>query len=197
MDFSNNKILVDGLKKGQEKAYMFLLDTYHRKLHAYALSLIDDSSKADDIVQNVFLKTWQHRKKLNDKYSIQSFLYKSVYNQFVNTYKRDMATMLLQMKYHETLYQVVEKTDEKSIERILAIVSKEIEKLPPKCRQIFSLSKKEGLTNVEISEYLNISIKTVEAQITKAFSILRKKLGSKVEILLFLLFGVDLSAMKK
>jgi len=189
MDFSDDKVLVEGLKKGQEKAYMFLLDTYHRRLHAYALSLINDYSIADDIVQNVFLKTWQYRKKLSAQYSIQSFLYKSVYNEFINTYNRDKGIMLLQMKYYEALYEEVEKTDPKSIEKILTIIYKETEKLPPKCKQVFSLSKKEGLTNVEISEYLNISVKTVEAQITKAFSILRQKLAGKIKATLFLLFG--------
>ena len=69
------------------------------------------------------------------------------------------------------------------------IVKKEIDKLPPKCKQTFLLSKKEGLTNIEIAEYLNVSIKSVEAHITKAFSILRKSIGNKVEGSLFLLFG--------
>jgi len=188
MDLNDNIVLIDSLKRGEEKAYTFLLDKYHRRLNAYALSLIGDPAMAADIVQNVFLKTWQFRKKLNTKYSIQSFLYKSVYNQFINTYNKNKATIPLQVKYYEALYEEVEKTDEKSIEKLVALVSKEIEKLPPKCRQVFSLSKKEGLTNAEISEHLNISIKTVEAQITKAFTTLRKRIGNKVEISLFLFF---------
>ncbi len=191
MDLNDNKSLIYFLKKGDEKAYMFLLDKYHRRLHAYALTLVDDHSLAQDIVQNVFLKTWQYRKKLNHEYTIQSFLYKSVYNEFVNTYKKDKAMMLLQMKYYEALHQEIEKIDEKSLEELIQLVTKEVEKLPPKCKQIFSLSKKEGLTNMEISEYLNISIKTVEAHITKAFTILKNKLDDKVEISLFLLFGIS------
>ncbi|WP_298472954.1 RNA polymerase sigma-70 factor [uncultured Maribacter sp.] len=191
MDLNENKKLINQLRKGEEKAYMFLLDKYHRRLHAYALTLIDDHSLAQDIVQNVFLKTWQYRKKLNHKFTIQSFLYKSVYNEFVNTFKKDKSIMLLQMKYYEALHQEVEKTDEKTLEEITQLVTKEIEKLPPKCKQIFSLSKKEGLTNMEISEYLNISTKTVEAHITKAFSILKEKLDGKIEISLFLMFGFN------
>ncbi|NMH86756.1 RNA polymerase sigma factor [Flavivirga algicola] len=193
MDLKENKTLINALRKGEEKAYMFLLDTYHRRLHAYALTLVDDHSLAQDIVQNVFLRTWQHREKLNHKFTIQSFLYKSVYNEFVNTYKKDKAMMLLQMKYYESLHQEVEKTDEKTLEEIIQLVTKEVEKLPPKCKQIFSLSKKEGLTNIEISEYLNVSIKTVEAHITKAFTILKNKLDDKIKISLFLLFGFPVS----
>ena len=97
--------------------------------------------------------------------------------------------MLLQQKYIESLGEVVEETDEKIIERMITIVNTEIKNLPPKCQKVFILSKKEGLTNIEISEHLNISIKTVEAQITKAFGILRDKLGKKYEMIMFLIFG--------
>lgn len=96
--------------------------------------------------------------------------------------------MILQMKYYEFLYEEVEKTDEKNLEKLVNLINKEIDKLPPKCKQIFSLSKKEGLTNVEISEYLNISIKTVEVQITIAYNKLRDKLGDKLELLLLMFF---------
>ena len=185
MEFTNNSELIKSLKKGDEKAYMFLLDKYHRRLYAYAMNLVNNHALAEDIVQNVFLKTWRYRKKLNAEFSIQSFLYKSIYNEFVNSYKKDKSVMMLQMKYYESLAEIVENSDDKIIEKMIHLVSKEVEKLPPKCKQIFSLSKKEGLTNVEISEYLNISTKTVEAQITKAFRILRSKMENKIEILLF------------
>jgi len=90
----------------------------------------------------------------------------------------------------DALSFIVEEEDEKSLERLIKLVKKEIQNLPPKCKQIFLLSKYEGLTNIEIAEYLNISTKSVEGHITKAFSILRKTLGDKVNALLFLLFSV-------
>lgn len=72
---------------------------------------------------------------------------------------------------------------------MIEIVNNEIQKLPPKCQKVFILSKKEGLTNNEIADYLNISIKTVEAQITKAFVILKNKLGEKYAHIMLLIFG--------
>lgn len=187
----DNVTLIEHLKKGEEKAYLFLLDKYHRRLHAYALTLIGDYAMAQDIVQNVFLNTWHFRKKLNTKFSIQSFLYKSVYNEFVNNYQKNQSMMLLQRKYLESLNEILENTNEAALNRMIALVNEEIQNLPPKCQKVFTLSKKEGLTNNEISEYLNVSIKTVEAQITKAFSILRNKLGNKFETILFLVFGMN------
>lgn len=190
MDFNNNVVLIESLINGEEKAYKSLLNKFHRKLYAYALTLINDHSMAQDIVQNVFLKTWKSRNKLNPDFSIQSFLYKSVYNEFINSYQQNKAMMMLHQKYVESIQQVVETTDESSIERMLAIINKEIQNLPPKCQQVFILSKKEGLTNIEIAEHLDISIKTVEAQISKAFKILKEKLKENYNMMLFLLFSV-------
>ena len=190
MNFDDNTTLMEYLIKGEEKAYTFLLNKFHRKLHVYALTLVNDHSMAQDIVQNVFLKTWNSRNKLNPEFSIQSFLYKSVYNEFINSYQQNKAMMLLQQKYVESLHQVVETTDENSIERMVAVINNEIKNLPPKCQQVFILSKKEGLTNIEIAEHLDVSIKTVEAQISKAFKILKEKLKDNYNTMLFLLFAV-------
>lgn len=189
MDFSDNRVLTENLRIGDEKAYMFLLEKFHRQLHAYALSLTHDPAMAQDIVQNVFLRTWKSRKKLDSKFPIRSFLYKSVYNEFVNSYQKNKAMMLLQQKYVEATREAVENADESGLRKMIEIVNKEIQKLPPKCQKVFILSKKEGLTNNEISEHLDISVKTVEAQITKAFGILKSKLGRKYETILVLIFG--------
>ncbi|PIF00300.1 MAG: RNA polymerase sigma-70 factor [Maribacter sp.] len=177
MDFDDNQKLINSLISGEEKAYMYLLGKYHRQLNAYALTLTHEQALAQDIVQNVFLKTWKSRKKLNPQFSIRNFLYKCVYNEFLNHYQKNKAVVLLNEKYIEYSHEVAEEIDDTMIDKMMDTMNREIQKLPPKCQRVFILSKKEGLTNNEISDYLNISIKTVEAQITKAFSILKTKLG--------------------
>ena len=121
---------------------------------------------------------------------LKSYLYKSVYNEFIDQYRKQKTVVTLEKKYIDALTYIVEEEDEKSLERLMKIVKKEIENLPPKCKQIFLLSKEEGLTNIEIAEHLNVSIKSVEAHITKAFKILRSTLSHKVDGVLFLLFGI-------
>ena len=74
------------------------------------------------------------------------------------------------------------------LEGLIKLMNAEIDNLPSKCKEIFLMNKKEGLTHTEISEYLNISTKTVEGHITRAFKILTEKLGAKVEAVFFLLF---------
>ena len=75
------------------------------------------------------------------------------------------------------------------LKKLIEFVKVEIQQLPPKCKQTFLLSKQDGLTNIEIAEYLNVSIKNVEAHMTKAFSIIRKKCGDKIHgILVFVVW---------
>ena len=88
MPFSDidNENLIEHLQKGEEKAFTYLVKSYHKKLFVYILTLNNDHAAAEDIVQNVFIKTWEYRKRLNPDYSIKSFLYKTAYNEFINHY---------------------------------------------------------------------------------------------------------------
>jgi len=182
--------LLERLKNGEENAFIELVDLYNRRMFGYALTLTNDHVLAQDILQNVFLRTWEKRKKLHiASSSLQNYLFKSVYNEFINQYKKNRSTMILEQKYFEALDKVVASHDETSWEKIMARVTQEIENLPPKSREVLLLSRKEGLTNLEISEYLKVSIKTVEAHLTKAFGVLRKRLGKEYGTFLFVLFG--------
>lgn len=188
-DYNDNNVLIDALKNGDEKAYAYLIDTYHHKLCVYANSLVKNIYSAEDIVQNVFIKVWEQRTRLKSDHALKSFLYKLVYNEFIDLYRKNQSLFSLEKSYYDALNSIVFEDDSESFQRVLNVVNKEIQNLPPKCKEVFILSKKEGLTNIEIAEHLDVSVKTVEAQITKAFSILRTSLEEKVKNVLFLLFG--------
>ena len=126
MDFKDDGFLMEQLKMGEEKAYMYLLNHYHKRLCAYAQTLINDHALAEDIVQNVFVKTWRFRKKLDPQFSLQSFLIKSVYNEFLSTYRKDRAVTLLEKKYMDALHQIVEDTDEAAINKMITLAQKEV-----------------------------------------------------------------------
>jgi len=186
--YSDNIALIQALKMGDPKAYTYLVNTYHHKLCVYAYSFTHDHNLAEDIVQNVFMRIWNKRKNLKDEFAITSFLYKSVYNEFIDQYRSQKTVYPLEKKYIDALNTIVENEDDHSLERIIKLVKQEIQNLPPKCKEIFLLSKEEGLTNIEIAEYKNVSIKSVEAHITKAYTILRNSLGENTNVYLFLLF---------
>ena len=186
--FQNNTFLIEQLIEGNEKAYIHLVKFHHKALYVYALSLTNDPDMSEDIVQNVFIRTWEFRKKLKKEYTLKGFLYKSTYNEFINLYHRKKSLMNLEKIYVEALNETIDDKNTDLLNKKIKLVSEEIENLPKKCKQTFLLSKKEGLTNIEIAEYLNISIKTVEAHITKSYSILRKSVQSKLKLFLFVMF---------
>ncbi|CAM3361746.1 RNA polymerase sigma factor [Zobellia roscoffensis] len=188
MSSKEDLFLIGRLKKGEEDAFIYLVDHYNKRLYGYALSLTNNHALAEDILQNVFLRTWEQRKKISITASLQNYLFKSVHNEFINQYKKKRSTMVLEQKYFNALDRATAAHDDVSLEKVISKIKKEIQKLPPKCREVFLLSRNEGLTNLEIAHHLNVSIKTVEAQITKAFSVLRKKLGTDYRSMLFILF---------
>jgi RNA polymerase sigma-70 factor (ECF subfamily) len=191
LDYKKDSDLIIDLKKGTSNAYHFLVETYHHKLCVYAFGLTNDSELSEDIVQNVFVSIWSKRVKLKDDFSIKNYLYKSVYNEFIDQYRKKKSVIALEKKYIDALSTIAEEDDDDhNLLNLLNIVKKEIENLPPKCKETFLLSKQDGLTNDEIAEYLNVSIKSVEAHITKAFSALRKKIGNRADSILFLLFNL-------
>ncbi|UMB59564.1 RNA polymerase sigma-70 factor [Lutibacter sp. A80] len=196
MNFNNNLFLIQELKNGNDKAFNFLMETYYKNLCGYAYTLTNDKAFSEDIVQNVFVSIWTNKNNLKPNFSIKSYLFRSVYNEFIDQYRKNKPVINLEKKYLEALDIVVEKSDGE-INELIDLVNKEINKLPSKCKQIFLLNKKEGLTHIEIAEYLNISIKTIEGHMTRAFKILSKKLGKEFNSIFFLLFDfkkqVDLS----
>ncbi len=179
---------LDKLKHGDEDSYAYLIERYYQKLCVYANSLVNDSLSAEDIVQNVFIRFWKRRQRLRVEHSLESLLYKAVYNEFIDQYRKYQVQLKVEKQYYQHLNAIINDYDDEKIKKAIKLVYKTVEALPPKCKEVFLLSKKEGLSNVEIANHLNISIKTVEGQISKAFKVIRKDLKAKVMGLLFLLF---------
>ena len=194
--YVNNTSLINDLISGDSKAYSFLMDTYYHRLCVYAFNLSHDQDQAEDIVQNVFMRIWKHRKNLKADFSINSFLYKSVYNEFIDQYRNQKPFFPLEKKFIDEITSIIEDENQDSIQRIIKLMKEEIQKLPPRCKEVFLLSKEDGLTNVEIAEYKNLSIKAVEKHITTAFKILRQSLNEKLDTYLFILFGFNDEALK-
>lgn len=184
--------LVAGLRKGNPLAYTQMVESHHHGLCSHAFALTGDPDLAEDIVQNVYIKIWKKRKRLKENLNLKSYLYKCVYNGFIDQYRKIRHTLPIEKAHVQALRALVHEESDSSLERLISQVRREIENLPPKCRQVFLLSKTEGLTNLEIAEYLNITTKSVEGHITKAFTTLRKVLDDKSSSAFFLLFGMNL-----
>ena len=185
-------VFVEKLKNGDNNAYTLLMNDYYKNLCGYANLFTKDPSKSEDIVQNVFVKIWIYRKKIDPNISIKKYLYKSVYNEFIDQYRKNKPVISLEEKYLKVIDTIIDDNS-LDIEKLMMNVNREIDKLPEKCKRVFILNKKEGLTHNEIAEYLQISTKTVESHITRAFKILNQKLGNKIKSILIIIFDFKLS----
>jgi RNA polymerase sigma-70 factor (ECF subfamily) len=158
-------------EKEFEKLYM--------PLGMYALRLLDDSFEAEDVVQEAFAAVWQLIDSGADIKSFKSYMYRSVHN---------FALMRLRMRREQVdINQLADLTDDviDTSERD-ARLWRAIDHLPQRCREVFLLSKRDGLTYAEIADELGISVKTVENQISKAYDRLRDSLSAKHFFLPFL-----------
>ena len=132
------------------------------------------------------------QKKIDSNIPIKRYLHKSVYNEFIDQYRKNKSVISLEEKHLRVINTIIDDNSY-DIEQLMTRVNNEIEKLPGKCKRVFILNKKEGLTHDEIAEYLKISKKTVEGHITRAFKILNQKLGKKIKSILIILFDFKLT----
>ncbi len=161
------------LKNGGLEAYNKLFTTHYSKLFNYAFKLSNDKDIAKDIVQETFIKLWLHRKNIKPELSISNYLFKICRNEFlIHARKKKKETAFLDQLKIEAAYEIFASTDQES-SRIEAL-KRIINMLPPKCKEVFLLSKYENMKYKAIAEKMGISIKTVENHISKAYSELRK-----------------------
>lgn len=165
--------LLHKLKMGDENAYHTVFKTYFPVLVAFANKYVNDLDLAKEIVQVVFVKLFEKRHSLEIRTSIKSYLYKMVYNDCLNMIKsqeiasKHFTQYARQMDLQSDYQDVMEQT-----ERELRIFNA-IDQLPPQCKLIIQQSRFEGKKNQVIADELNISIRTVETQISKALRLLR------------------------
>jgi RNA polymerase sigma-70 factor (ECF subfamily) len=182
--------LIEGLKSGDKKIFDEIFKMYYTPLCHYCIRYVSDPEITEEIVQDLFFKLWIKRESLILHSSLQSYLYKAVKNHSLN--------YINQLKIQERHRQYVGFTAKETHDSFDQLEETDLEllikgailKLPEKRRAVFELSRNDGLKYAQIAEKLNISIKTVEAQMSKALEQLRTVLKEYVLVaLLFFLFG--------
>lgn len=154
-----------------------LFDQYFDALVDFAKLYTQDHSAAEDVVQSVFIKVWENQSKILEQDNPKYYLYRAVKNRCLN-YIRDIKKMSEQELDTELPAQA-RVSFESQIEgqELAKQIDAWVDELPPACRRVFLLSRKEELSHKEISDLLEISTKTVENQITKALKHLRSKIN--------------------
>jgi RNA polymerase sigma-70 factor (ECF subfamily) len=160
-----------------------LFNQFYSPLCNYATKIISDSTIAEDIVQDLFVQLWENEKlekiKNTERFLLRATKYKCI--DYLRT-KRINSEIPIE-NLPEIIYTENKEINEEDIEPLFYYYTS---KLPPKTREIFLLSRKSGLTYKEIANDLNISVKTVENQMSRALRIMRDLLKDN-ELLIFIM----------
>jgi RNA polymerase sigma-70 factor (ECF subfamily) len=180
----NEFFLYEEMKGGKEYAFDFFFNYYYSGLCVYAQKMSSiPEQEARDLVQDVFVKFWNDREKSDIRFSIRSYLFKSVKNRcFDLLRKKDRNIKVLEITNEMAVTDELFETF--ILSELEALFNKSLEKLPLRCREVFEMSRLHGLKNREIAAKLGISEKTVENQITKALHILRAELKDYLPLLI-------------
>jgi RNA polymerase sigma-70 factor (ECF subfamily) len=168
MNYSDIEI-IEGLKKGNLKIFEQLFRDHYKQLCDFANKYLQSYDSAEEVVQDIFYQIWKKRNEIIIKSSLKSYLYTSVKNNCL----QQIRVHNLDLKY-ETYYKShyndegIDPVDELKAKELNEIITTALNSLPEKCRQIFEMSRYEGLKYHEIANKLSISIKTVEANMGKA-----------------------------
>jgi len=188
MEVAKLNALILSLKKSEKSAFEEIYYDFFGLMFHLSLQYIHEERISEEIVQDTFLKLWEIRETLNEDFNIRNFLYTITKNNCLN-YLRNQKTAL---KHQENLKYLEMQFNYEALERLGSFIEFEelrtkIEKalaaLPDNLRETFMLSRFEEIPYKEIALKQSISIKTVEAHMTKALKILRHELKDYLTII--------------
>lgn len=177
--------LINELREGHEQAYKHVFHLYYRPLTLFAMKYLDDVEESKEVVQDFFVRLWSRRESLEIRLSLKTYLYQGVRNACINFIASNHVKQRHLRDYKISAHQTMDALEAMVLAEQEVKLTDAINALPNKCRQIFLLSRMEQLSNRAIAEQLDLSIKTVEAQISIALKRLRDY------CLLIILFGID------
>lgn len=195
MTQNQENILFLQIQKGNLKAFETLYFDMQPRLFAFSRKFIDDIEICSDIVQEIFHELWENRQTTFIKTSVKAYLFRVLHNKCLNHIRdkkvQDKYISYVDFKLKETelLFFNQDWEGYKSIffQEVLQIFKKSMEELPEGCREVMLMSRVEGLSNKEIAEKLDISLRTVENQIYRALKILKVNLKDYLPLFLYFL----------
>lgn len=162
---SPDRQLVERLRTGDALAYRSLYLIYHKRLYAFAYSYFKSREISGEIVHDVFVKIWEWRERLDEKYSFNSFIFTTARNIIIDTLRKYSVEQLYRKELQYRLDTLHNRTeDELTFADYEAVARQAVEKLPRKRQVIFTLSRQHHMSYAEIAQSLGISQKTVKTR---------------------------------
>jgi RNA polymerase sigma-70 factor (ECF subfamily) len=164
------------LAAGDDAAYATVFRAWYAPLVRFVEALLRERDEAEEVVQEVMLELWHHRATLDPDRPVQAWLFRAARNRALNVVRHDRVrerTAPTVASLASTPVPADERTTESEMD---AAVHEALAELPPRCAEVFALSRAEGLRNAEIAQRLGISVKAVEAHIGRALRTMRERL---------------------
>lgn len=189
---SNEKHLLTRLKEGDDIAFQMLYDQHKKELTAVLLKLLKADELVQDTLQDVFLKLWEYRPKIDPERPLAPLLHRIARNNVTDLFRRAYRDISLSKHLIRSGITLAEKPVDARIiaQEELAILHSAIEKLPPRQREVFTLHKIEGKSYNEISELLGIGHDAIAKHIYRATQTLKETLNPAILLTLAIVAGV-------
>lgn len=179
------------LKEGDESAFEEVFKADYNRIVGFCQQFIGDKDQAQSLAQEAFVKLWLNLEKIETVNGIHSFLYTAAKTDCLNYIRHKKVIgkyqdKQLQLKEGELNREILESFDFYQLEllELEKMIIQSINELPEKCRLVFVLSRMEDKKNCEIATQLNITVKSVEANMTRALKTLRSKLAEYLPLIL-------------
>lgn len=181
--------IIRRLKDGDMQAFQKIFEAYSDKLYHFTYSYLKESFEAEEIVQEVFLRIWEIREDIDEDRSFRSFIYRMTVNKVFNFMKHQV----VRQKYEKYLlnfdHSPIESPEAHlQFSELDTKIRSLLHKIPEQQRNIFKLSRIDGLSNSEIAKKLGLSIRTVENQVYRATKFLKENLKSEYFFVIIYMF---------
>lgn len=158
--------------------YSLIYSEYFPKLNRFATDIINSKESANDIVQDIFMELWNNKERIEDIININAYLFRLVKNRCLDHLKHQghqkNYEAYIEWEYNSRIDSLTMLTEDYVVSNeFIELIKNAIENLPPRCKEIFLLSRIRGLKHAEIAAELNISENTVSVQLGIALRRLR------------------------
>ncbi|MFH5834309.1 RNA polymerase sigma-70 factor [Halalkalibaculum sp. DA384] len=184
--------LFQQVKAGDPEAFETLFRSYYDRLIKFVWGYVKSEAIAEEIIQELFTKIWEEGESIEINRSVKNYLYTSARNMSLDYLKHKKVVQNWEQEKQALRKEKPMTSDlEKNLHQkfVLEEVEKAIQSLPKRRRMIFILSRYEGMTYREIAEFLDISVNTVETQISRALNSLRDRFQHLLTLAAVLLVG--------
>lgn len=160
-----------------EESFRFFFDQHYEKLCSYAYSFLKDDESCEDVVQEIFIAIWEKRRDLIGSDQLRFYIFSAVRNNCIRHLKKNQTHRIVELTDEnegrdDDIFVRIDPAEAAAAPSVL--IAKAMGQLPPKCREVFLLSRLSDQSYQQIADTLGISVKTVENQMGKALKIMRE-----------------------